>query len=107
LFDVKDIDIPPLMYLLDKIIASGQVTFMFGQTGTYKSTLSLLFALSISSGKSTTFGNVKQGNVMWIDEEMGLSGLLSKIDMTADFMQLKDDKWKKHFHYKSMTDFNI
>lgn len=107
LWDIKDIEIPKLEFLCDKIIIAGEVHFLYGLGGTFKSTIGLYLAISMCAGVPTLFGNTIKSNILWIDEEMGLDGLMTKANLIANSIGLTDDDWKKHFFYSSMVDFNV
>lgn len=107
LWNVKDVEIPKLEFLCDKIIIGSEVHVLYGLGGTYKSTLALYLAVSMCAGVPTIFGNTIKSKILWVDEEMGFDGLMRKADLIAKSIGLTDDEWKKNFFYSSMTGFNV
>lgn len=107
LWDIKDMKIPKIEFIAEKMIAAGQVHFLFGLGGTFKSTIMLYLAICICNGSDTIFGKTTKSNILWIDEEMGIEGLALKTNLIARSIGIKDEEWKKSFHYRSMTGFSV
>lgn len=107
LYGVKDEKVEKLTDLAEGLISPCQVHAFFGEGETYKSTLLLEVAVCMCAGVDTFFGKTEQCIILWIDEEMGYDGLMDKIDLIAKDLGLKDNEWKKNFHYWTMSDFKV
>jgi len=101
-------DVPPLEYIIDKLIGVGQVTAFFGPGQHFKTTFCLYLALCIATGTDTFLykANGKR-NVLWIDEEMGITGLKLKTEQLVKGMMINKEDLKDSFYYSSVTGFKL
>lgn len=71
--DLSNLDIPPVRYIVDKIILERGITILGGEPGEGKSLLALDLAISISTGSDFLGYKTTESPVFYIDEENDLS----------------------------------
>jgi len=108
MYDLLNSDIPPTSFIIDKVLPKSQILTIFGKGGHFKSSICLYFALCITTGKHTFFFNVnKKQNVLWLDEEMGIEGLKTKVAMLAKGLSIDIEDLKETFFYHSIKGIKL
>ena len=108
MFDLLNSDIPNIEYLIDNILPKGMITIIFGQGESFKTGFSLYLALCLATGKDTfLYKTNKKSKVLWIDEEMGITGLKQKVSRLSKGLGINYEEFKDSFIYKSITGFKL
>jgi hypothetical protein len=96
--------LPPVVWLVEKIIQPASVSVFFGDPGC-KKTFSLIdLATHIASGKDWLGMKVSQGNVLYIDEDMGENELHSRI---GNNLRANNCDGETPLRWKSMGGLNL
>jgi hypothetical protein len=80
-------DLPPLIWLVERMIPAGGFIIIYGDWGTGKTFVSLDLSFSVASGGQWLGNNTKQGSVIYTAAE-GSGGLNSRVQV-----------WRKHFKF--------
>lgn len=101
-------ELPKIDYHIDKLIPEGLITTFFGPSQQFKSTFALYLALCISTGRDTFhYKHIKKGKILWVDEEMGVVGLKTKIQQLKTGLNIINEELKDNFKYISMMNVKL
>lgn len=106
IFSAKDAlkELPPIDWLVENLITENGVVVFFGDPGTLKTYLLLYLGISITLGIDWLGKNVKQGPVLFIDEESGPRRLTRRIQ--GILTELGGDE-NTPFHYISLGNLDL
>jgi RecA-family ATPase len=107
LYDLMTMEIPPVKYHIPNILAEEQHNIYTGDSGSGKSTFMLYCGICIAKGIDTVFGKTRQGNVLFIDEEMGIKGLGRKVQQLSEPLGVKPNKLHPNFLYTCSQGFKF
>jgi RecA-family ATPase len=91
-------------YCIDKLIAPGWITLIYGHPGTKKTWIALVMAVCLALGKIWLIFQTIQGRVLWLDEECGENSIARRIKAVI-LGALGDDKTPIDF--MSLTGFKF
>jgi len=97
--ELLDGKVPNIKWYLPNFILKGFHTIIYGEGGCGKSTLLINVGLCISSGKDSFMGKSIQGNVLFIDEEMGDVGFKIKSNTIAKELGIEKEDIKDTWNY--------
>ena len=100
-------DIPNPTYLVDQIISAGEFSYIYGPGGQFKTSFCLYLACCLASGTDTFYFKVpKAVTVVWIDEELGVTGFYRKLSQISKGLGLKPEQLK-NLHYRNLKGYKF
>jgi RecA-family ATPase len=107
-YDLLMKDIPPIKYLVNKIIMEGGLNYLSGKPGTFKTSFSFYIAINGAIGRDV-FGYqvTKPFKTLILDEENGERGTRYKFEQIMKGMFINFESIKGKIFFDSLDNFHI